>query len=925
MRTVKVVIEAAVSGAIANVQAFKGTMVGLGSEIDKAAVKHPAALNKISTAAMGMGVAMLAGFGLAERSAMAFDKQMSAVGAVAEANAKQLDQLRQASLNAGRDTAFTATQAATAEEELAKAGMGTADVLSGGLTGALNLAAAGSLDLGTAATIAAQAMNEFGLAGKDIAMVADTLTAGANKSATDVAALGESLSQVGGIAHQAHMSLQETVGTLAAFAQNGLVGEEAGTTLKQMLLKLEAPSDVAKNLMKQLGINIYDASGQMKSITGITQNLTDSLTPLDEAQRNAALGTIFGARAIRGATILYKEGASALQDWIYGVSQSGTASDTAAKKLDNLSGDLHKLMGSLQAVAISSSGGVTSGLRFLAQGAEKTVNAFLGLPKPIGETATVLLGVSGGSLLAAGGLLKAKTVATDAMEALRGIGPIGEKAAGVLGSIGKWGGIAGVAAVGVFALWEGFKALSGWMDKSAAPTHVNIDQLTNDLKRFANGADAAGVMAKTYGADLKLLVADIQTVQNSAATIAHIQDPATYGVTGPEHLSRAGAAERAKALREARAQVDQSKASIGDLDKTLAQVATNGGATQAKLAFDRITRSLMDQGVSIDTIDKMFPQYAKAASDAGLANTSLAKGFTDAAGAADVMSKGLQDAINHGQTLSDVFKELNGGAEGFAKADIDVKQALSDLKDGFQKGKQALDDNTQAGRDNLNMIFKATDAAAAAAQAKLDETGSVEQAVAVYNQYIAGLRATLRAAGLTDAQINNLINTYAQMPPAVTTQVNAPGLAAANANAAALRWQLDALNGRLIQYTIRATQETITVMPGGRAIGAQGGIFSAASGASWAGVYPPSGAGLLQFAEQRTGGETLIPNQGISAGRGLSLADYAARHYGGHVVPAGGQDRTVVVSGSSLMTTIIGVIKDEVRRRGGNVQAVLGG
>src|SRR2546423_7748321 len=101
-RTVKVTIEAAVAGAIANVQAFKGTLVGLGSEIDKAAVKHPESLNKIASATGKLGIAAAVGFGLIVKSAMDFDRQMSAVVAVSDDGSKSLGALRDAAIAAGR-------------------------------------------------------------------------------------------------------------------------------------------------------------------------------------------------------------------------------------------------------------------------------------------------------------------------------------------------------------------------------------------------------------------------------------------------------------------------------------------------------------------------------------------------------------------------------------------------------------------------------------------------------------------------------------------------------------------------------------------------------------------------------------------------------------------------------------------------------
>jgi hypothetical protein len=108
---------------------------------------------------------------------------------------------------------------------------------------ALALAASGQLDLAESATVAAQTMNTFGLAGKDVTHIADVLSASANKSAADVHGLGMSLRMGGLLAKQTGLSLEDTVGTLSAFADHALIGSDAGTSLKTMLQRLVPQSE----------------------------------------------------------------------------------------------------------------------------------------------------------------------------------------------------------------------------------------------------------------------------------------------------------------------------------------------------------------------------------------------------------------------------------------------------------------------------------------------------------------------------------------------------------------------------------------------------------------------------------------------------------------------------------------------------------
>jgi TP901 family phage tail tape measure protein len=125
---------------------------------------------------------------------------MSAVSAATHAGTKEMDALRGAALQAGKDTQYSATEAAKGITELSKAGVSTADILGGGLKGSLALAAAGQLDVGEAAETAASALTQFKLKGSDIPHVADLLAAGAGKAQGSVADLSAALNQSGLIA-----------------------------------------------------------------------------------------------------------------------------------------------------------------------------------------------------------------------------------------------------------------------------------------------------------------------------------------------------------------------------------------------------------------------------------------------------------------------------------------------------------------------------------------------------------------------------------------------------------------------------------------------------------------------------------------------------------------------------------------------------
>lgn len=113
------------------------------------------------------GAGLLGVAGKAVSTAASFDQSMSSVQAATHETASNMSLLREAALQAGQDTAFSATEAASGIEELSKAGVSTTDILNGGLKGALDLAAAGGVSVSEAAETAASAMTQFNLNGTD--------------------------------------------------------------------------------------------------------------------------------------------------------------------------------------------------------------------------------------------------------------------------------------------------------------------------------------------------------------------------------------------------------------------------------------------------------------------------------------------------------------------------------------------------------------------------------------------------------------------------------------------------------------------------------------------------------------------------------------------------------------------------------------
>lgn len=282
-------IEIDSSGAEVGVDRATKSVAGFGQGLDKAA----AGMTRAGLVMGGVGVAAVAGFGVAINAAANFEQRISAIGAVSNASSQDLEKFRKLAIQLGQDTKFSAGQAATAIEELAKAGISIPDILQGAAKAVTDLAAAGEVDLTRSAEITANAMNAFGIAGKDASRVADVFAVAANSSAADVDTLGISLAQVSAVAATVGLGFEDTIAALELFANKGLQGSDAGTSLKTALLNLQPTTEKQVNLFKELGLLTDETGIKIKRLGGETITQTDLFDKLsrvvgDKAEKKLA-------------------------------------------------------------------------------------------------------------------------------------------------------------------------------------------------------------------------------------------------------------------------------------------------------------------------------------------------------------------------------------------------------------------------------------------------------------------------------------------------------------------------------------------------------------------------------------------------------------------------------------------------------------
>ena len=799
-----------------------------------------AAWDTASTAMVGYGVAAAAAAGYVVKSFADFDQAMSNVQAATHESAENMDQLREAAIQAGADTAFSASEAAGAIEELAKAGVSTADILNGGLKGSLDLAAAGGMGVADAAGIASIALTQFKLSGSDVGHVADLLAAGAGKAMGDVSDLGAALKQSGLVASQTGLSIEETTGALAAFAAAGNIGSDAGTSFKTMLLRMTPQSKQAAKIMEELGISAYDAQGQFVGLANYAGQLHDSLSKLTAEDRQAALKTMFGDDAIRSASILYEQGAQGIQDWIDKVNDAGYAAETAEARMDNLNGDLEKLGGSFETLFIKSGSGGNDFLRSLVQFAEQAVNAFSALPAPVQQGALGLAAFTAAATLTAGAGMKIFTTITDvrtALSSLNGSIPFITRIGS--GFEAMRGGLAETrAAIGGFGnAWVTARANGvsniGALSQAATPALAGIASSAKGAGSALLGAFGGpwGLAATATIVGLTAVLGDYQAQQAKASAAAKEYASSLDAVTGAATEST-----RAIALRNlseddssfwrfldpkrAKSAADAYKQLGGDINDLIDAAA---GSSEA---MERVNRALSAAHDSAKGSPKKTNEYltlsqqvkdalgsesealkkAKEqndlAAEAGIKNASaqdqLASSANRAVQAMEDQAKATHDLIDAQKTLQDVILGERGSWRNLYDAIDAANQAVA-------KNGQTLDITTAAGRANQAALDDLAKSGWELVESMEKNGSTMEDMQAAMQTTRDNFIAVAQAMGLSADDAANLADQLNLIPTNIESHVTAE-TQAANASVDAFIAYVQAQNGGTI--TINAVNDS---------------------------------------------------------------------------------------------------------------------
>lgn len=367
-----------ISGVLGNV---KNQVNGLGSTI---ANNHKA----IGGAMLGIGGAITGFAALSVRASLDYSQSMAKVRAVTGATDEQFQTLQETAKALGASTQFTASEVASAMSYMGMAGMKTDTILQA-LPDTLNLAAAGALDMGSAANIVTNILAGFGMEAEDLSRATDVLSKTFTSSNTDLMMLGESMKYAAPVAKAFGITFEETSAIIGMFGNAGIQGSMAGSTLRQALVQLDKSAE-------EFGLTIYDTSGKMRPMADILADLEAKNLTASEAME------LFQLRAGPGMMALLDQGSGALKQFTEDLKNSGgTAENIATVQMEGLHGEMVKLKSSFEAVQISVAEAIGPAVSSMADKFTGLFREVSKVPAPIVEVGVALGGVMtvGGTLL----------------------------------------------------------------------------------------------------------------------------------------------------------------------------------------------------------------------------------------------------------------------------------------------------------------------------------------------------------------------------------------------------------------------------------------------------------------------------------------------------------------------------------------------
>lgn len=762
--------------------------------LEKSIKEHPEAWRTAGAAATGFGGAVTVGLGTAARAAIQWQSDWTGVTKTVDGTKSQLSGLESGLRDLAKNLPATHTEIAAVAEAAGQLGIKTGNVLSFTRT-MIDMGESTNLSADEAATALARLANIMGTNQRDFGKMGASIVGLGNNFATTEREIVEMSMRIAGAGKQAKLTEGDVFGLATALSSVGIDAEAGGTAISMV--------------MKKMGNEVADGGdkiGEFARIAGMSSSefstawkddaagaMDQFIIGLGQAQASGenVNGTLkdLGITGIRESDALLRLSASSdvLTDALElgnNEYERGTAlAMEAAKRYETAESKIRMAGNSLKDT------GITIGQTFLpmiasaAEGVAGFADAVGNAPEPVLQLGSALAGIVGASSLAAGGflLLAPKIVETiDAVRTLRTQSETLDKTLSILGAGGKtkavFTGIAKAAGLAAAAWGAVELAAASYNAVSVDPAVQGIEKVTAELIRAAHASDnSSAALDKLFqGRDGNPLPGNINGIGDAIDDVMYkgdgfnryMNEEFLWGVGDKinQHLN-----------------LDSTKQQFDEMDEALANMASSGSAEQAAAAFSAVSDAFVQQGYDAEDATQFFPElqnaYQGIANDLGVtigqqemfnwmmsgqappAIQAASDAADTGAGAISGIGDAAEDASTDLKTLLDSLLALGIIQQSEMEALDAYEAALDEVGAAVKENGRTLDNTTEKGRANREVLFNIADAGRATADSMAEAGRSQEDIQAHLQRTYDDLVQTAKGFGASDKKADDMART----------------------------------------------------------------------------------------------------------------------------------------------------------------------
>jgi TP901 family phage tail tape measure protein len=640
------------------------------------------------------------------RTGEEFTAAISKVGAISGATADELKQLEDAARLYGSTTMFSAKESADALQYMALAGWNAQQAIDA-LPSVLSLAASSGMDLGRASDIVTDYITAFGLSVDDAARFVDIMSYAMSHSNTTTEMLGEAYKNCAATAHSMGITVEEVTAALMTMANAGVKGGEAGTTLNTLMTRLATNTKGCADELKEYGVAIYDAQGNMNSLSDILSGMIGAWSRLTQEQQANLSKVIAGTNQYSGfQTIMQgmsdkaKAAGMSFEDYTKALEDcNGTASQMSKTMTDNLTGDIKSMQSALDELKLKIFEDAEQPLRNIVQWITKSgIPALEALVKNIDKIIPVVVAataamVSYKAALAVQSIIKGVQSGLAALKAARVADTVATEAetaaqnalntAQAANPIGLLVGLIGGLAAGIASL--------AMVTNGAASAFKNYNEALDELLKKQSEAEANAV---AEGKKVELLKeeydrlrekTDLTTREKERFAAVCEQLAGKLGITTEELKTQAGAyrdltqevSNYLEKLKE-QAKYDYYSDIITESAKAAAQIEADlEVAEKARQAF-------------LDGNMKAYREYIQILKDQGH-NVGVG-GFIEMEALINQLNQQLDKSREAADRAAEAYKRLGQTGELTGSILLGLKAAFAGITGSTEDYKKAIED-----------------------------------------------------------------------------------------------------------------------------------------------------------------------------------------------------------------------------------------